>query len=298
MAADPIIYCLEQVTDYLEFEKLCCALLASNTLYPRIDPIGGTNDEGRDAIVRNDGTNGDIAFAFTVRKDWFNKLKSDSKRLKETQNNLNKIVYVCTSQLKGSEKDQAHAYIEGTYGWRLDLFDQARLRTLLVQPGSTLISSHPGIFTRSLFASPVATQLSFAQQYLEKYAGLFQDVASSTENLAVEIDRGMHGWISFVVRYSKEEELTCYDMTTLKALSSLHNALAKIYHVISDEYYIIPSPDSWRVKFNNRECANINVQAVLAAKKVEIVLYLTEFRIALENFAHLSKDSFPLSEFG
>ncbi|AVG16041.1 hypothetical protein CFN79_09350 [Chromobacterium vaccinii] len=291
MAADPIIHCLEQLTDYREFEKLCCALLASQTCYPQIDPMGGTDDGGRDAIVRDDGSGKIIAFAFTVRKDWLTKLKSDSERLDETQNKLDKLVFVCTSQLNANEKDKACKYINDTYGWHLDLFDQARLRALLVQPGSTLIKSHPSIFTPSFFAPPAATQRNFAQQYLDRYASLFQAVASSTEHLAVEIDREMYKWIDWVVQYAKTEELTCYDTATLNALTSLHNALAKIYGVISDEHYICPNPNSWRIKFNNRERSDINVQAVLAAKKVEILPYLKEFRVALKNFAELSKNS-------
>ncbi|VUD41241.1 unnamed protein product [Burkholderia pseudomallei] len=45
------------------------------------------------------------------------------------------------------------------------------------------------------------------------------------------------------------------------------------------------------MKFDNRERSDINVQAVLAAKKVEILPYLGEFRVALKNFAELSKNS-------
>lgn len=291
MAADPIIHCLEQLTDHREFEKLCCALLASQTCYSQIDPMGGTSDGGRDAIVRDDGSGQTIAFAFSIRKDWLTKLKFDSERLKETQNKLDKLVFVCTSRLNANEKDNACRYIEDTYGWRFDLFDQARLRALLVQQGSTLIESHPSIFTPSFFESRLAVQRSFAQQYLDQYAGLFNAVASSTEHLAVEIDRELYSWIDRVVRNAKAVELTCYDAATLDALASLHNALAKIYGVISDEHYICPNPDSWRMKFDNRERSDINVQAVLAAKKVEILPYLGEFRVALKNFAELSKNS-------
>ena len=43
------------------------------------------------------------------------------------------------------------------------------------------------------------------------------------------------------------------------------------------------------MKFDNRQRSDINVQTVLAAKKIEIVLYLGEFRVALKDFAELSK---------
>ena len=62
MSADSIVYCLERVSDYRDFERLCSAFLASAG-YPRIDPLGGTGDEGRDAIVRSDEAGRKIGFA-------------------------------------------------------------------------------------------------------------------------------------------------------------------------------------------------------------------------------------------
>lgn len=52
MSADRIIYCLERLSDYRDFERLSSALLAGAG-YPGIDPLGGTGDGGRDAIVVN-----------------------------------------------------------------------------------------------------------------------------------------------------------------------------------------------------------------------------------------------------
>lgn len=80
MSADSIIYCLERLSDYRDFERLCSALLA-NAGYPDIDPLGGTGDEGRDAIIRSDETGRKIGFAYTVRSDWRVKLASDCKRV-------------------------------------------------------------------------------------------------------------------------------------------------------------------------------------------------------------------------
>ena len=80
MSADSIIYCLERVSDYREFERLSSAILAGAG-YAGIDPLGGTGDEGRDAIVRIDGTGRRIVFAYTVRSDWRKKLATDSRRI-------------------------------------------------------------------------------------------------------------------------------------------------------------------------------------------------------------------------
>jgi hypothetical protein len=49
MAADPIIYCLEHVTDYGQFERLCHDLMISEG-WDNIESLGGMKDKGRDAI--------------------------------------------------------------------------------------------------------------------------------------------------------------------------------------------------------------------------------------------------------
>lgn len=150
MSADPIIYCLERVSDYRDFERLCSALLASAG-YPGIDPLGGTGDEGRDAIVRSDEAGLKIGFAYTVRTDWRVKLAIDCKRVLEKGHSPNIFVFVCTEALSASEKDFAHNFVAERYGWTLDLFDLERLRVQLVGPQRHLIAQHPTIFTPPFF---------------------------------------------------------------------------------------------------------------------------------------------------
>ncbi|WP_334106615.1 hypothetical protein [Methylobacillus sp.] len=150
MSADSIIYCLERISDYRDFERLCSAFLASIG-YPLIDPMGGTGDEGRDAIIRSDEAGRQIGFAYTVRSDWRTKLASDSKRVHEMGHDPDVFVFVCTEALSASDKDFAHRYIAEKYGWTLDLFDLERLRVQLVGPQRHLIAQHPSIFTPPFF---------------------------------------------------------------------------------------------------------------------------------------------------
>lgn len=150
MSADPIIYCLERVSDYRDFERLCSSFLAG-TGYPNIDPLGGTGDEGRDAIIRNDEAGRKIGFAYTVRSDWRIKLASDCKRVHEKGHDPDVFVFVCTEALSASEKDFAHNFVADKYGWTLDLFDLERLRVQLVGPQRHLIAQHPSIFTPPFF---------------------------------------------------------------------------------------------------------------------------------------------------
>jgi hypothetical protein len=150
MSADRIVYCLERVSDYRDFERLCSALLAG-TDYPGIDPLGGTGDGGRDAIIRTDSSGQRIVFAYTVRGDWDTKLKSDCKRVKQLGHNPSVFVFVCTEALNAADKDRAHDLVSKNYGWTLDLYDLERLRVQLVSPQRHLLAQHPSIFTPPFF---------------------------------------------------------------------------------------------------------------------------------------------------
>lgn len=150
MSADRIVYCLERVSDYRDFERLCSALLAG-TDYPGIDPLGGTGDGGRDAIIRTDAAGRRIVFAYTVRGDWEVKLKKDCNRVRELNHDPSIFVFVCTEALNAADKDRAHAMVAKEYGWTLDLYDLERLRVLLVSPQRHLLAQHPSIFTPPFF---------------------------------------------------------------------------------------------------------------------------------------------------
>jgi hypothetical protein len=150
MAADPIIYCLEHVTDYRDFERFCSVLLA-NASYPGIDPLGGTGDEGRDAIIWCDATGRKITFAYTVRADWRAKLASDCKQVQAKGHAPQVFVFVCTEALSASEKDFAQKFVADRYSWTLDLFDLERLRVQVAGPQRFLIEQHPSIFPPRFF---------------------------------------------------------------------------------------------------------------------------------------------------
>lgn len=150
MSADPIVYCLERVSDYRDFERFCSALLAG-TGYPGIEPLGGTGDKGRDAIIRQDESGRRTVFAYTVRSDWRVKLESDCSRVKETGHSPDVFVFVCTQALSASENDLAHKLVAEKFGWTLDLYDIERLRVQLVGPLRHLVAQHASIFTPQFF---------------------------------------------------------------------------------------------------------------------------------------------------
>lgn len=165
MSVDRLTYCLERVSSYRDFERLCNALLAG-TDYPGIDPLGGTGDGGRDAIIRSDLTGQKIVFAYTVRGDWKVKLRHDCSRVRELQHNPDVFVFVCTEAMNASEKDAAFNMVAQEFGWKLDLFDLERLRALLVGPQRHLIAQHTTIFAPPFFPQSGGESLSESRDTL------------------------------------------------------------------------------------------------------------------------------------
>ncbi|MCA3014583.1 MAG: hypothetical protein INH41_19545 [Myxococcaceae bacterium] len=57
MGADPLVYCLEQLTDYDQFERLCHDLMVAEG-YVGLEPLGGMADKGRDAVRKANSPGG------------------------------------------------------------------------------------------------------------------------------------------------------------------------------------------------------------------------------------------------
>jgi hypothetical protein len=87
MPPSPTKYCLQELTDYTGFESLCHDLMALEG-YPKIEPLGGFNDKGRDAL-HLDRSGLVTIFAYSVREDWRAKLAED-RRSKNTAMNVTK----------------------------------------------------------------------------------------------------------------------------------------------------------------------------------------------------------------
>lgn len=280
MSADPIIYCLERLTDYVEYEKLCCALLAHHAEYPDLIPMGGVHDGGRDAVVIHYSTDELTGFAFSVRADWLQKFKQDAKRLRETQGEKVKaFVYVSTNDVSASDHDKAREHVQDNYGWSLKLFDIKWMRTQLVQPGSMLRETHPTIFPWQFFPRETYNDRAYAQDYLSQHSPVLDFVSTCRAQLAVEVNVEVYVSVQELLRKAGLIEANCFDAVSAEAIRRVHVALAEVWDVISDENYIHPHPASPRVKFDN-DASRVGCQRVLAAKMVKIEPLLEAFREA------------------
>jgi hypothetical protein len=179
MAADPIVYCLEKLTDYAQFERLCDELMSLEG-YPSIEPLGGFSDKGRDAVHFNRLDGVVTLFCYSVRDDWFTKLKEDAKVIHKHQHACDRLVYLSTYDCSSTERDDAIKYMKDTYGWELEVFGQERLRLLLAARHRHLIGRHPQVFTPAFFVYAPGTELDSGECDV-----LFLSYASEDQALAL-----------------------------------------------------------------------------------------------------------------
>ena len=150
MAAHLTIYCLEEVTDYIEFERLCHHLMSLEG-YNLIEPLGHFNDKGRDAIHVN-ASNETTIFAYSVREDWRAKLAEDAEKIAKHGHTCHQFIFITTARFTAHQRDEAVAAIKEEFGWRLELFGVERLQILLDAKYQYIKESHPSIFPPDFLA--------------------------------------------------------------------------------------------------------------------------------------------------
>jgi len=154
VGADVTIYCLQSVTDYFQFERLCHDLMSLEG-YHSIEPLGGFSDKGRDA-VHVDRAGRTTIFAYSVREDWRAKLAEDAAKIKKYGHTCDRLVFITTATFTAGERDEAVNYIQDEFGWELDLYGAERLRILLDVQYSQVKANHPHIFPPALLAAYVS----------------------------------------------------------------------------------------------------------------------------------------------
>lgn len=150
MSAEPILYCLERLTDYRQFERLASDIM-SGVGYVNIEPIGGSSDGGRDALHIERGGRRTTIFAYSARADWETKFKSDCRRIQELEHAPDELVFVSTRSIDGRKKDGLRSDTKNHFGWDVDFYDCERLRIELAGPQAELLAKHSAIFVPPWF---------------------------------------------------------------------------------------------------------------------------------------------------
>lgn len=158
MGSNVTIYCLKNITDYFEFERLCHDLMSLEG-YSSIEPLGGFSDKGRDAIhvSRSDET---TIFAYSVREDWRAKLAEDASKISKHGHTCDQLVFVTTARFTAGERDEAVDFIRDECGWKLELYGVERLRILLDVQHPRVKEIHPQIFPPQLLTFQTRTDAS------------------------------------------------------------------------------------------------------------------------------------------
>ena len=150
MGADVTIYCLENLTDYFQFERLCHDLMSLEG-YPSIEPLGGFHDKGRDAI-HVDKSDQTTIFAYSVNENWRAKLAEDASKVHKHGHGCDQLVFITTARFTPGERDEAIRRIRDDFDWKLELFGAERLRILLDTQHPQVKSLHPQIFPPEFLA--------------------------------------------------------------------------------------------------------------------------------------------------
>lgn len=145
MSADLTIYCLQQVTDYLEFERFCHDLMVLEG-FSALEPLGGFSDKGRDALHVNKTSKEITIFAYSVREDWNVKLKEDARKINKNGHSCQQLVFITTQNVTAGQRDEAMSFIQNKYNWQLTIYSAERLRTLLDTKYAQLKNNYPQIF--------------------------------------------------------------------------------------------------------------------------------------------------------
>ncbi|HEY9630835.1 MAG TPA: toll/interleukin-1 receptor domain-containing protein [Coleofasciculaceae cyanobacterium] len=149
MASNPTIYCLQELTDYFAFERLCHDLMVLEG-FPNIEPLGGFSDKGRDAIHKC-GDNKVTIFAYSVRDGWRAKLAEDAEKIHKHQHACHQLYFCTTAEFTAGQRDEAIASIKKQYGWDLELFGLERFRILLDVKHPEIRANHPHLFPPAIY---------------------------------------------------------------------------------------------------------------------------------------------------
>jgi hypothetical protein len=163
MAADPLIYCLQELTDYDQFERLCSDLMALDG-FATIEPLGGSKDKGRDAInVDRSAFGKTTVFAYSVREDWRDKLEEDATKIRTHGHTCQRFVFLCTAPFTATQRDEAIGFINDEFGWPLELYGLERLALMMRTTHQQVVAKHPQIFVPPFF--PTAGGLSISPSF-------------------------------------------------------------------------------------------------------------------------------------
>jgi tetratricopeptide (TPR) repeat protein len=123
---DALERALADMTDWVAFERLCCRVLNSEGF--RVDPRGGSKDEGRDAVEGDQ-----VTFQYSLQEDVPRKLGKEITRYEGSGKRPREYVFVTNQSVSADTKDR-FATSFGKLGIKLHIFDRSWLSAKIGSP--------------------------------------------------------------------------------------------------------------------------------------------------------------------
>jgi hypothetical protein len=165
MAASLTLHCLEKLSDYQEFERLCNGLLMLEE-YPYLEPLGAYKDKGRDAINKSTSSGLTTIFAYSVRTDWQVKLAEDAKKIAKHNHICHELCFLTTGKVSASQRDMWIENIRNQYGWELKIRGAEWFKAMLDVKYPAVKSEFPSIFTPQILEHEKSLQIERKQKYV------------------------------------------------------------------------------------------------------------------------------------
>lgn len=123
---------LDALTDDALFEKVCSILLRDD--FPGLVPLGGSGDEGRDAVLRR-GVFGEeeIVFQYSLTGQWSTKVRRELKRYETDESLPHSMIFCSSRSTQGATIRRLQAEAEAI-GVKLEVRGRAWLLMLLDGP--------------------------------------------------------------------------------------------------------------------------------------------------------------------
>ncbi len=129
-----VLWTLDNGYSPRDFERLCVDLLGREG-YWKIAPIGGMNDQGRDAeAVYWQGKSERstvVVFQFSLQENWEKKLKTDAEKIKAHCRDAIAMVFITSRTVTGEKQSKLVSEFKTTYGWTLSIYSREWLRMRL-----------------------------------------------------------------------------------------------------------------------------------------------------------------------
>jgi hypothetical protein len=208
VAFDPIVACLQGITDYARFERFCTDLMRFDG-FVGIEPLGGVADKSRDSVLLRDGQN--VIFHYSVRKDWKAKLWEDTEGVRRHSHPCTKIVCVNPAEFTTPERDSCVLEFAQEFGWPVELYGVERIASMLRTDAAPLLRKYPEIFVPDLIAENRAATVDVRiNPTSEKRRQLAQIVAYNRGPGPVLIEAWYADWNGVDGLGGGHESVQCY----------------------------------------------------------------------------------------